>query len=174
MKIAITGACGRIAYALIPRLGEILGDPDSKIDLRLLDVPSMQDKLHGLMMEIDDCAFPFFDKVIATDQLETAFADADVAIFLGAMPRKKGMDRRDLFSANGAIFKEQGRVLNEVASKEVQSLVVGNPCNTNAYVLMKNAPSLDPKRFYSMNMLDQNHFHSLKSNSQQNLVHVHF
>jgi len=157
LRVTVTGAAGQIAYSLLFRIaaGDMLGH-DQPVILQLLDIPPSQAALKGVVMELDDCAFPLLEKIIATDDPETAFRDADIAILVGARPRGKGMERKDLLEANGAIFTSQGRALDKVAKRNVKVLVVGNPANTNAYIAMKNAPGLPPENFTSMMRLDHN------------------
>ncbi len=157
IRIAITGAAGQIGYSLLFRIanGDMLGR-DQPIILQLLDVPQAQQALRGVAMELEDCVFPMLQQVIVTDDPRIAFRDAEVALLVGAKPRSKGMERKDLLEANGAIFSEQGRILNECAARHVKVLVVGNPANTNALIAMKNAPDLDPRNFSAMMRLDHN------------------
>jgi malate dehydrogenase len=155
VRITITGAAGQIGYAVLFRIanGDMLGR-EQPIILQLLDVPQAQQVLRGVMMELEDCAFPLLQQTIITDDPKTAFHDAEVAILIGARPRGKGMERKDLIEANGAIFSEQGKLLNEYATRHVKVLVVGNPANT--LIAMKNAPDLDPRNFSAMMRLDHN------------------
>jgi malate dehydrogenase len=157
IRIAVTGAAGQIGYSLVFRIanGDMLGR-EQPIILQLLDVPQAQQALRGVAMEMEDCAFPLLQQVIVTDDPRVAFRDAEVALLVGARPRGKGMERKDLLEANGAIFSEQGQMLNEFAARHVKVLVVGNPANTNALIAMKNAPDLDPKNFSAMMRLDHN------------------
>ncbi len=155
INLSVTGAAGNIAYALLPRLGELLFDIDTKIHLRLLEIDPMLDSLEGVRMEIEDCAYPFISDIVCTSDPKVAFADTHWAVLIGARPRGKGMERSDLLKANAAIFQEQGRAINEVADKNVKVLVVGNPCNTNAYIVKQHAPDISPANFYAMTMLDQ-------------------
>lgn len=155
LNITVTGAAGNIAYALLPRLGELLFDMDTKIHLRLLEIEPMLGALEGVRMELDDCAYPFLEDIVVTADPKEAFKDTDWAILIGARPRGKGMERSDLLKANARIFQDQGKVLNECAKRTVKVLVVGNPCNTNAYVAMQSAPDLPRSAFYAMTMLDQ-------------------
>ena len=157
IRIAITGAAGQIGYSLLFRIanGGMLGR-EQPVILQLLDVPQAQQTLLGVAMELEDCVFPMLQQVIITDDPGVAFRDAEVAMLVGARPRSKGMERKDLIEANGAIFSEQGKILNEVAARHVKVLVVGNPANTNALIAMKNAPDIDPKNFTSMMRLDHN------------------
>ena len=157
IRITITGAAGQISYAALFRIanGDMLGH-DQPVILQLLDLPQAQTMLSGVMMELEDCAFPMLQQVIISDDPRVAFRDAEVVLMVGARPRSKGMERKDLLEANGAIFSEQGRILNEVAARHVKVLVVGNPANTNALIAMKNAPDLDPRNFSAMMRLDHN------------------
>jgi len=157
IRVAVTGAAGQIGYSLIFRIaaGDMLGQ-DQPIILQLLDIPQSQPMLKGVVMELDDCAFPLLASVIATDDPKIAFRDARIAMLVGARPRSKGMERKDLLETNGAIFSLQGRILDEVASRDVKVLIVGNPANTNAYIAMSNAPSLKPGNFSAMLRLDHN------------------
>ena len=157
IRVAVTGAAGQIGYSLIFRIaaGDMLGQ-DQPIILQLLDIPQSQPMLKGVVMELDDCAFPLLASVIATDDPKIAFRDARIAMLVGARPRSKGMERKDLLETNGAIFSLQGRILDEVASRDVKVLVVGNPANTNAYIAMSNAPGLKPGNFSAMLRLDHN------------------
>ncbi len=159
VRVAVTGAAGQIGYSLLFRIasGEMLG-PDQPVILQLLEIPDekVQKALNGVMMEVDDCAFPLLESMIATSEAKVAFKDVDVALLVGARPRGPGMERKDLLEANGAIFVPQGKALNEVASRDVRVLVVGNPANTNALIAMKNAPDLKPSQFTAMMRLDHN------------------
>lgn len=156
INVTVTGAAGQIAYALLPRLGEMASvGKDTTFSLRLLEVPSRLDALTGVVMELEDCAFPFIDEIVCTDDPRVAFAGAQYALLIGAMPRSKGMTRADLLTANASIFQEQGAILNEVADRNCQVLVVGNPCNTNAFITMQAAPNLPKDNFFAMSMLDQ-------------------
>lgn len=157
VRVAVTGAAGQIGYALLFRIasGEMLGK-DQPVILQLLDLPQAQAAVKGVMMELEDCAFPLLAGMIASDDPNVAFKDADYAILVGARPRSKGMERKDLLEANGAIFTVQGKALNDHASRNVKVLVVGNPANTNAYIAMKSAPDLPAKNFTAMLRLDHN------------------
>jgi len=159
MRVAVTGAAGQIGYSLLFRIaaGEMLGR-DQPVVLQLLEIPDekAQKALKGVMMELDDCAFPLLQSMVATADPKVAFRDVDVALLVGARPRGPGMERKDLLEANGAIFVPQGKALGEVASRDVKVLVVGNPANTNALIAMKNAPSLKPQQFTAMMRLDHN------------------
>jgi len=159
MRVAVTGAAGQIGYALLFRIaaGEMLGK-DQPVILQLLEIPDekAQKALKGVMMEIEDCAFPLLAGMQAHSDPMTAFKDVDVALLVGARPRGPGMERADLLSANAQIFTAQGRALNAVASRNVKVLVVGNPANTNAYIAMKSAPDLPRENFTAMLRLDHN------------------
>jgi len=157
VRVTVTGAAGQIGYAAIFRIasGDMLG-PDQPIILQLLDLPQAQQVLRGVMMELEDCAFPLLQQIIITDDPKTAFKDTEIAMLIGARPRSKGMERKDLIEANAAIFSAQGKLLNEHAARHVKVLVVGNPANTNALIAMKNAPDLDPRNFTAMLRLDHN------------------
>jgi len=157
VRVAITGAAGQIGYSLLFRIasGTMLG-PDTPIALQLLEITPALGALEGVKMELDDGAFPLLDSITCTDDANVAFGDADVAILVGSMPRKAGMERADLLSANGGIFKPQGEALSRSAKKDVKVLVVGNPANTNAVIAMNNAPELDNGRFTAMTRLDHN------------------
>jgi malate dehydrogenase len=159
MRVAVTGAAGQIGYSLLFRIasGEMLGR-DQPVILQLLEIPDekAQKALKGVMMELDDCAFPLLQSMIPASDPKVAFKDADVALLVGARPRGPGMERKDLLEANGAIFVPQGKALNEVASRDVKVLVVGNPANTNSLIAMRNAPDLKPTQFTAMMRLDHN------------------
>ena len=157
VRIAVTGAAGQIGYALLFRIasGAMLGK-DQPIELKLLEIPPAMDALHGVVMEIEDCAFPLVQKVVTTDQPEVAFEGVDIAMLVGSRPRGPGMERNDLLEANGAIFTAQGKALNDHAAKDVKVLVVGNPANTNCLIAQHNAPDLDPANFSAMTKLDHN------------------
>jgi malate dehydrogenase len=157
VRVAVTGAAGQIGYSLLFRIasGSMLG-PDTPIALQLLEITPALGALQGVRMELDDCAFPLLTEVVCTDDADTAFGDADVALLVGAMPRKQGMERSDLLAANGGIFKPQGEALSRSASRDVKVLVVGNPANTNALIAQRNAADLDPRRFTAMTRLDHN------------------
>ena len=159
VRVAVTGAAGQIGYSLLFRIasGAMLG-PDTKVILQLLEIPDpkAQKALGGVIMELEDCAFPLLAGIVATDDPNVAFKDADIALLVGARPRGPGMERKDLLEANGAIFTVQGRALNAVASRDVKVLVVGNPANTNALIAMKSAPDLNPANFTAMMRLDHN------------------
>jgi malate dehydrogenase len=157
VRVAVTGAAGQIGYSLLFRIasGAMLG-PDTQVILQLLEITPALKALEGVKMELDDCAFPLLADVVMSDDPMVAFGDADVAMLVGAMPRKAGMERSDLLSANGGIFQPQGRALSAVANRDVKVLVVGNPANTNALIAQSNAPDLDPSCFTAMTRLDHN------------------
>jgi malate dehydrogenase len=157
MRVAVTGGAGQIAYSLLFRIasGEMLGR-DQPVYLQLLEITPALKALEGVVMELNDCAYPLLQDVIVSDDPNVAFRDADVAMLVGARPRGKGMERGDLLSENGKIFGPQGRALNEHASRGVKVLVIGNPANTNCLIAMKNAPDLDPRQFTAMMRLDHN------------------
>lgn len=157
IRIAVTGATGQICYNLIFRIaaGDMLGK-DQPVILQLLDIPDARQLFDGLVMELQDCAFPLLTELITTDDPRTAFQDVDIALLIGARPRGENMERKDLLKANGPIFIEQGKALNAVANRDVKVLVVGNPANTNAYITIKNAPNLNPHNFSAMLRLDHN------------------
>ena len=157
VRVAVTGAAGQIGYSLLFRIasGSMLG-PDTPVILQMLEITPALKALEGVRMELDDCAFPLLAGVVGTDNADEAFGDADVALLVGAMPRKAGMERSDLLSANGGIFKPQGEALSRSAKRDVKVLVVGNPANTNALIAQQNAKDLDPGRFTAMTRLDHN------------------
>src|SRR5450756_183714 len=159
VRVTVTGAAGQIGYSLLFRIanGDMLGK-DQPLVLQLLEIPDekVQKALKGVMMELEDCAFPLLAGMSAHSDPNTAFKDADVALLVGARPRGPGMERKDLLSANAQIFTAQGKALNAVASRNIKILVVGNPANTNAYIAMKSAPDLPRKNFTSMMRLDHN------------------
>src|SRR5579863_9946200 len=157
IKVAVTGAAGQIAYSILFRIaaGDMLGN-DQPIILQLLDIEPAMSVLNGVVMELDDCAFPLLRGVTTSYDPFEAFKDADIAILIGARPRGKGMERKDLLEANGAIFTTQGRALAETAKKDVKVLVVGNPANTNALITLKNATGLNPQNVTAMMRLDHN------------------
>lgn len=157
VRVAVTGAAGQIGYSLLFRIasGEMLGK-DQPVILQLLDLPQAQTAVKGVMMELEDCAFPLLAGMFTTDDPNVAFKDAQAAILVGSRPRSKGMERKDLLEANGAIFTVQGKALNDNAARDVKVLVVGNPANTNAYIAMNSAPDLNPRQFTAMLRLDHN------------------
>ena len=157
VRIAVTGAAGQIGYSLLFRLasGELLG-PDQPVILQLLEITPALGALKGVVMELDDCAFPLLDGVVTTDDAEEAFGDANLAFLVGSRPRTKGMERKDLLEANGAIFTVQGRALSASAAKDVRVLVVGNPANTNCLIALQSAKDIPASRFTAMTRLDHN------------------
>ncbi|MBH0065471.1 malate dehydrogenase [Psychrobacter sp. SZ93C1] len=157
LRVAVTGAAGNISYAMLFRIasGEMLGK-DQPVILQLLEIAPALDALKGVVMELEDCAFPLLAGIVQTDDATVAFKDVDYALLVGSRPRGPGMERKDLLEANAAIFSAQGKALNEVASRDVKVLVVGNPANTNALIAQRNAPDLDPRNFTAMTRLDHN------------------
>ena len=157
VRVAVTGAAGQIGYALLFRIasGQMLGD-DQPVILQLLEVPQAVGALDGVRMELEDCAFPLLADVVCTDDAEVAFGDAGYGLLVGAMPRKEGMERADLLSANGAIFTTQGKAISAAASPDVKILVVGNPANTNALIALNNAGNVADRQFTAMTRLDHN------------------
>lgn len=157
VHVAVTGAAGQIGYSLLFRIasGSMLG-PQTPVVLQLLEITPALGALEGVRMELDDGAFPLLSDVVCTDDADVAFGDADVALLVGAMPRKAGMERADLLEANGGIFQPQGQALSRSARRDVKVLVVGNPANTNALIAQRNAADLDPGRFTAMTRLDHN------------------
>ena len=157
VTVTITGAAGQLGYALVFRVasGAMLG-PDQPMILKLLEIPPAMGALNGVIMEIDDCAFPLVQGIVPTDDPNVAFEGADYALLVGSRPRGPGMERSELMEANAAIFSVQGKALNDGASRGVKVLVVGNPANTNCLIAQRNAPDLDPRNFTSMMRLDHN------------------
>ena len=157
VRVAVTGAAGQIGYALLFRIasGQMLG-PDTRVHLRLLEVPQAVKAAEGTAMELDDCAFPLLRGIDITDDAAVAFDGVNVALLVGARPRTKGMERADLLEANGGIFKPQGEALNAGAASDIKVLVVGNPANTNALIAQRNAPDVPAERFTAMTRLDEN------------------
>jgi malate dehydrogenase len=157
VRVAITGAAGQISYSLLFRIaaGEMLGD-DQPVILQLLEIPPAMKSLEGVVMEIDDCAFPLVSSIEATDDPNVAFKDTDYAMLVGARPRGPGMERSDLLEANGGIFKVQGKAINDNASRDIKVVVVGNPANTNAWTCKNCAPDINPGQFTAMTRLDHN------------------
>ena len=157
VRVAVTGAAGQIGYSLLFRIasGQMLGD-DQPVILQLLDITPAMDALRGVAMELDDCAFPLLSGIVCTDDPNTAFGDVSYALLVGARPRSKGMERKDLLEANGGIFKPQGEALSNNAAADVKILVVGNPANTNSLIAMNNAPKIPNERFTAMTRLDHN------------------
>jgi malate dehydrogenase len=157
VRVAVTGAAGQIGYSLLFRIanGDMLGK-DQPVILHLLEITPALGALSGVVMELNDCAFPLLADIVATDDANVAFKDVSYALLVGSMPRKDGMERSDLLQANGGIFGPQGKALNDHAKRDVKVLVVGNPANTNALIAQENAPDLDPKCFTAMVRLDHN------------------
>ena len=157
VRVTVTGAAGQIGYALFFRIasGQLLG-PDQPLVLQLLEIPPAMGALEGVAMEVDDCAFPLVDSMVLSDDPNVAFDGTGVALLVGSRPRTKGMERKDLLEANGAIFTVQGRALNEHAADDLRVLVVGNPANTNSLIAMHNAPDVPNERFTAMTRLDHN------------------
>jgi malate dehydrogenase len=162
VRVAVTGAAGQIAYSLLFRIasGEMLGT-DQPVILQLLEITPALKALEGVVMEVNDCAYPLVENIVVTDDAGKAFDGAAYALLVGSKPRGKGMERGDLLKENGKIFKPQGRALNERARRDVKVLVIGNPANTNALIAMRNAPDLDPSQFTAMMRLDHNRAKSL-------------
>ena len=157
VRVVITGAAGNIGYAMAFRIasGSMLG-PDQPVILQLLEITPALQALQGVVMELNDCAFPLLAGTVATDKLEVAFKDANFAMLVGARPRGPGMERKDLLTANGAIFGPQGKAINDYAARDVRVLVVGNPANTNSLIAASSAPDLSPRQFHAMTRLDHN------------------
>lgn len=157
VRVAVTGAAGQISYALLFRIasGDMLGH-DQPVILQLLEIPPAMEALQGTVMEIEDAAFPLVQGIVASDEPEVAFGDADFAMLVGARPRGPGMERKDLLTENARIFSVQGAAINAVASRDIRVLVVGNPANTNALIAASNAPGLDRRQFTAMTRLDHN------------------
>ena len=169
IKVAVTGAAGQIGYALLPRIasGAIFG-PDQPIELHLIEIPPALKALEGVVMELHDCAFPLLHNVVATADLNEGFRGVSWALLVGSVPRRAGMERKDLLGINGKIFVEQGRALAECAGSDLRVLVVGNPCNTNCLIAMNNAKPVPSDRWFAMTRLDENRAKTqlaLKSNS---------
>ncbi len=171
VRVAVTGAAGNIGYALLFRIasGDMLGK-DQPVILQLLEIPPAMKAVEGVMMELNDAAFPLLHGISASDKAEVAFKDVDYALLVGSRPRGPGMERKDLLEANGAIFTGQGKALNDNASKDVKVLVVGNPANTNALIAMNNAPDLKNEQFSAMTRLDHNRAMSQIAAKTGNLV----
>jgi len=157
VRVTVTGAAGQIGYALLFRIaaGEMLGK-DQPIILQLLEITPALDALNGVIMEIEDCAFPLVRGIVGTDDANVAFKDCDYALLVGSRPRGPGMERKDLIEANAAIFSVQGKAINDHASRDIKVLVVGNPANTNSLIAQRNAPDIDPRQFTAMTRLDHN------------------
>src|SRR3989338_5675788 len=162
VKVAVTGAAGQIGYAVVFRIanGYMFGK-DTEVELQLLELEPALPSLHGVAMELDDCAFPLLRNVICTSDINVAMKDVNWAVLVGAVPRKLGMERSDLLKINGGIFTKQGKAINDHAADDVRVFVVGNPCNTNCLIAMNNAPDVPHDRFYAMTMLDENRSRSL-------------
>ncbi|RMH56649.1 MAG: malate dehydrogenase [Candidatus Hydrogenedentota bacterium] len=157
ITVTVTGAAGQIGYSILPRIasGEVFG-PETRIRLRLLEITPAMPALEGVVMELDDCAFPLLESITPTDDPETAFDGVNWALLIGSRPRTKGMERNDLIRVNGPIFVGQGQALQSKAASDVRVVVVGNPCNTNCLIAMRNAPEIPSNRFSAMTFLDQN------------------
>ncbi len=157
VRVVVTGAAGQIGYQLLFRIaaGNMLGD-DQPVILHLLEIPPAMQAVQGVVMELEDCAFPLLHGIVATDDANVAFKDADYALLVGAMPRGPGMERSDLLKKNAEIFSVQGKAMNDHANKDIKVLVVGNPANTNALIAQQNAPDIDPGQFTAMVRLDHN------------------
>ncbi|MCW8127186.1 malate dehydrogenase [Microbulbifer halophilus] len=171
VRVAVTGAAGQISYSLLFRIasGEMLGK-DQPVILQLLEITPALEALKGVAMELEDCAFPLLAGIVQSDDANVAFKDADYALLVGARPRGPGMERKDLLEANAAIFSAQGKALNDVASRDVKVLVVGNPANTNSLIAQRNAPDLDPRNFTAMTRLDHNRALSQLANKTESSV----
>ncbi|WP_346836447.1 malate dehydrogenase [Microbulbifer sp. SAOS-129_SWC] len=171
VRVAVTGAAGQISYSLLFRIasGEMLGK-DQPVILQLLEITPALEALKGVAMELEDCAFPLLAGIVQSDDATVAFKDAEYALLVGARPRGPGMERKDLLEANAAIFSAQGKALNDVASRNVKVLVVGNPANTNALIAQRNAPDLDPRNFTAMTRLDHNRALSQLANKTDSSV----
>ncbi len=157
VRVAVTGAAGHIGYALLFRIasGQMFG-PHTRVDLNLLELEGALPALRGVCMELDDCAFPLLNSITQTSDVNEAFKGVDWALLVGSVPRKAGMERSDLLKVNGEIFTVQGRAISDQAKPDCKVLVVGNPCNTNAYIAKASAPNIPPENFFAMTMLDQN------------------
>ncbi len=157
VRVAITGAAGQIGYSILFRIasGQMFG-PDTQVSLNLIELPQAMNALRGVVMEVDDCAFPLVKEIVATEDINVGFKDANWALLIGSVPRKAGMERSDLLNINGGIFTKQGRAINDNAAADARVLVVGNPCNTNAMIAMHSAPDIPRDRFFAMTRLDQN------------------
>ena len=157
IRVAVTGAAGQIGYALLFRIasGAMFG-PDQPVSLNLIEIPQGMKPLEGVIMELEDCAFPLLQDIVATDQLDKGFTDVNWSLLVGSVPRGKGMERKDLLSINGKIFTGQGQAIQANAASDVQTLVVGNPCNTNCYIAMNSAKDIPSNRWFAMTRLDEN------------------
>ncbi|MCU7810865.1 MAG: malate dehydrogenase [Candidatus Thiodiazotropha sp. (ex Notomyrtea botanica)] len=171
VKVTITGAAGHIGYALVFRIasGAMFGQ-EQPVILRLLEIPQSMSALSGVRMELEDCAFPLLHDIVTTDDAAIGFRDSDYAILVGAKPRSKGMERKDLITENAKIFSHQGRAINDFASRDVRVVVVGNPANTNALIAAANAPDLDRSQFTAMTRLDHNRALGQLANKTNTLV----
>lgn len=156
VKVTVTGAAGQIGYAILPRIasGQMFG-MDTEVELQLLELEPALNALSGVAMELEDCAFPLLRNITCTSDLKTAFSGANWTVLVGAVPRKPGMERADLLKINGGIFSAQGKAINDFGADDVKTLVVGNPCNTNALIAMSHAPRVSKENFYAMTMLDE-------------------
>src|SRR6266404_5179320 len=157
IKVAVTGAAGHIGYALLFRIasGQMFG-PDQPLKLHLIEIPAVLGALEGVVMELDDCAFPLLESVIPTADLDEGFRDVNWALLVGSVPRKQGMERKDLLGINGKIFIGQARAIQKTAAADARVLVVGNPCNTNCLIAMNHAPDVPADRWHAMTRLDEN------------------
>src|SRR3984957_4937723 len=157
VKVAVTGAAGQISYSLLFRIasGSMLG-PDQPVELRLIEIPNALTALEGVVMELEDCAFPLVRSIVPTADLDEGFRGVNWALLVGSVPRKAGMERKDLLGINGKIFIGQGRAIEKNAASDVRILVVGNPCNTNCLIAMNNAPGVPANRWFAMTRLDEN------------------
>jgi malate dehydrogenase len=175
VRVTVTGAAGQISYGLLFRIaaGNMLG-PDQPVILQLLEIPQAMNALKGVVMELQDCAFPLLKDLVATDDPNVGFADSDFGLLVGAMPRTKGMERKDLLTANSKIFSVQGKAINENAKKDIRVLVVGNPANTNALITTANAPNVKQGNITAMTRLDHNRAIAqlaAKTNTDSNEIH---
>jgi malate dehydrogenase len=156
VKVAITGAAGQIGYAILFRIasGQMFG-PETEVELQLLELEPAMNALNGVALELEDCAFPLLRNITCTSDVNTAFKGANWAVLVGAVPRKPGMERADLLKVNGGIFSVQGKAINDHGADDIRTLVVGNPCNTNALIAMNHAPRVPKENFFAMTMLDE-------------------
>lgn len=156
VKVTVTGAAGQIGYAILPRIasGQMFG-PETEVELQLLELEPALNALNGVAMELEDCAFPLLKNIVCTSDVNTAFKGTNFAVLVGAVPRKPGMERADLLKVNGGIFSVQGKAINDHGADDVKTLVVGNPCNTNALIAMAHAPRVPKSNFFAMTMLDE-------------------
>src|SRR5712664_611607 len=173
VQVTVTGAAGQIGYALLFRIasGQMLG-PDQPIVLRMLEIEPAMKALEGVAMELDDCAFPLLQDMVLTHKAEEAFDGTSWALLVGSVPRKQGMERKDLLSVNGGIFGPQGKAIATRAASDVRILVVGNPCNTNCLIARSNAPEIPPERCFAMTRLDENRAKTQLANKSQLPVKV--